>query len=106
MVELMKKTYENHSPNLRLIVRYENLRKNTIEELKKIYSFMEIEISDEELKKLVDKFAFENIPSEKKGKGKQVRSASPGSWRVNLSHKEQEILEKIMGDTLGKFGYE
>ena len=104
--EILKKTYENTSPNLRIIVRYENLRKNTAEELEKIYKFLDIDISIEKIKNLVEKYKFENIPSDEKGKGKFYRSATPEKWKENFSKKEVDVMNQIMGDTLKKNGYE
>jgi len=47
------KAYNNHSNELRYKVKYEDLLKNTFEELKKLYEFLKIEISDSELQKIV-----------------------------------------------------
>ena len=98
--------YENHNPKLRLLVKYEDLNKNTVEKLHKIYQFLEINISDEDVKSIVDKYAFENIPNSEKGSGKFFRSAKPGSWRQNFKEKEQELMNTIMGETLSEFDYE
>ena len=35
------------------LIKYEDLMKNTLEELKKIYAFLDIEISSEEIHKIV-----------------------------------------------------
>ena len=54
-------TYSNHDEKLRIMVKYEDLRKNTVEELLKIYKFLEIDISRNKLEEIVDKtiIAFE-----------------------------------------------
>jgi len=104
--EILMKTYENTSPNLRIIVRYEILRKNTVEELEKIYKFLDIDISIEEIKNLVEKYKFENIPSEEKGEGKFYRSASPDKWKESFSKEEVDVMNQIMGNTLKNNGYE
>jgi len=103
-IEKLMKIYSNRKEQPRLLVRYEDLRYNTLSELKKIYDFLEINIPNEDLKKIVDKFTYENIAHESKGKGKPVRFASPGHWQ-NLSDKEKGIMQKIMGKTLQKLGY-
>jgi len=94
------------SKNLRHIVKYEELRQNTHEELERIYKFLGIEISKEEMNNIVRKFSFENIAAKNKGEGKQTRSATPGKWKENFSSKEQRILVEIVGETLKEFGYE
>lgn len=106
LAEQMNKTFENHSPYLRLLIRYEELRKNTVEELDKIYQFLGIKIEKDVIEKIVTEFTFENIPQEEKGKGKQKRSATPGKWKENMSKEETNLVQEIMGETLRKLGYE
>jgi len=103
--EIMLNAINSHSKEKRIKVRYEDLRKNTLEELEKIYKFLEIDIDNKTLKMIVEKFSFENIPTNLKGKGKFARSATPGGWRKSFSEKEQEIMNEIMGDTLKELGY-
>jgi len=106
MMKRMKTMLDNHSPDLRLIVYYEKLRNSTIEELQKIYQFLDIKISKDELEKIVSNYSFENIPSEKKGKGKLTRSAKHGGWKNNFRDKEKDLMEKLLGNTLKKLGYD
>jgi len=74
-------------------------------ELKKIYEFLEIKITDVELGKIVDNSNFDKIPASEKGIGKFYRSASPGNWQNNFNEKEKEIMFSIMSGTLKKMGY-
>jgi len=104
-MEKLMKIYSNHKEQYRLLVRYEDLRNNTLSELKKIYDFLEIKITFDDLQKIVNKFSYENIPNELKGTGKSVRFASPGRWK-NLSDEEKSMMQKIMGETLQKLGYD
>jgi len=106
LIERMSKSFENHSPNLRLLIKYEELRKNPLEELRKIYKFLEIEITEIELIKIISEYNFENFPDEDKGTGKQRRSATPGKWKENFSKKKKKKTKKITGHTLRKVGYE
>ena len=59
-----------------------------------------------EIKELVEKFSFRNIPSSEKGEGRFFRSASTGKWKANFSKNEIETLEGIMSETLQKIGYD
>jgi len=104
-LNLIKNEYENHNPELRLLVRYEDLLNDTFTELKKIYQFLGISIEDDELRKIVKQFEFKNIPSSEKGPGKFNRSASPGKWKENLSKDEIKIMNSIMGEQLSKLNY-
>jgi len=104
--ETLLRAFENTNSDLRILVKYENLRNDTEKELEQIYKFLDIDISKEEIKKLVEKFSFKNIPSSEKGEGKFFRSASPGKWKENFSKNEIETLEGIMSETLQKIGYD
>jgi len=105
IMEKIGKVFENHPIDSKLLVRYEDLRKNTADELKKIYEFLKIPIKQEELENLVKQYSFENIPKEKTGVGKKTRSASIGKWKENFSEKEQKAMEDIMEETIKKLGY-
>lgn len=104
-IENLVKTYEMHNKDLKILIHYEELLKNPFTELKKIYNLISINITDDELKQKIDKQSYKNVPEKLKGKGKLIRSASPGKWRDNLSKEEQEIMQKIMKDILKKLGY-
>lgn len=105
IMRILNRTYENHSEKNRRLIKYENLLNNTFNILKELYEFIQIEIGEKELKKIIDKFSFEKIPEDQKGSGKFRRFAKPGLWKQNLSDEEKELLENIMGDTLKKLGY-
>jgi len=98
--------YQNHNPKLRLLIKYEDLRKDTLSKLKQIYEFLNIDASEEEIKKIVDRYSFEKIPSSQKGKGKFYRSASPGSWKDNLSEQEKDLMNSILEEPLKKMEYQ
>lgn len=105
LMQVLMQTYHNHAPNLRILIRYEDLRQNTLEELQKIYQFLQINIKKNELENIVRCYSFENIPSELKGQGKFRRFATPGKWKENFSEEEKAMMEKIMGSTLREYGY-
>ena len=98
--------YNNHNPHLRLLVKYENLRNDTFDEVKKIYNLLNIDIEDHEIEKLIEKYKFENISKSETGPGKMTRSAKPGNWEKNFSKEEKDLMKKVMGPTLRKLGYE
>jgi len=105
-MEYMKNVFQKHNEGLKLLVKYEDLRFDTINELKKIYQFIKVNISDDDLKEIVEKYDFSNIPNSKKGAGKFTRFAKPGSWKQNFSEKEKEIMNTIMSKNLKDLGYE
>jgi hypothetical protein len=94
-----KKAYDAHR-GLKVLVRYEDLRANTLESMKRIYSALEIPVEEAELARSVEKNAWENIPAEQKGEGKFHRKAKPGGWREDLTPEQAEIVEGVAGSLL------
>jgi|GEM_PF-615512 len=105
-ISIITKAYLNHNPSLCLLVKYEDLKKDTLTELRKIYNFIGIRISDNELREIVQRYDFKNIPESEKGPGKFNRSATPRGWKNSFTEKEQELMNSIMGDTLTQMSYE
>jgi len=103
--EVLDRAYENHPSELRFKVKYENLLKNTYKEISKIYNFLGIDIEEDVLNEIITKSDFKKIPEENRGKGKIIRSATPGKWKENFNEEEKELMKSILGDTLKKLGY-
>jgi len=105
LIQILKKTYNEHPKELRCQLHYEELLKNTLPELKKLYQFLEINTKEEDLKEIINTYSFEKIPKNQKGKGKFHRFATPGMWKENFNEDEKKLIEKIMGETLRDLGY-
>ena len=97
-----KQAYESHEGH-KVLVRYEDLRADTLGTMKRIYSSLGIDVDQEDLARVVEKHSWENIPSEKKGEGKFYRKASPGSWKGDLSPEQIEVVEKMAAPLLKEF---
>ncbi len=106
LIEILMKIFHTLKKENCILVKYEDLRKNTQLELRKIFDFLDVNLSDERLKRISDRLSFENIPKDEKGKGKRRRSATPGKWKENFSEKEKEVMHKIMAKTIEAIGYE
>jgi hypothetical protein len=102
----VQRAYDAHSPDLRLIVRYEDLRSDTLATLRGIVDWLGVERTDRDLEAAAAALAFESYPAEAKGPGKALRAASPGLWRENMSKTEREIVNETMGETIRRLGYE
>lgn len=98
-------THEKHDKNKCYLVKYESLLYDTLTELEKIYDFLNIKISKNDLEKIVNESKFEKIPTELRGKGKFFRAANPGYWKENFNIKEKGLMNSIMRDTLQRLEY-
>ena len=90
---VMIKAYQTHNENLRFLIKIEDLQKNTLEILEKIYKFAEVDVTTEELKKLIDTHGYTNNPEKWK------------SWKYTFTDEEKTSMENIMLKKLQKLGY-
>jgi hypothetical protein len=101
-IEKTGQAYRAHG-GPKVMVRYEDLRKDTLETMKRIYSALEIPVEEAELGRSVEKNSWENIPEQEKGEGKKRRKAKPGGWREDLTARQVEIVEDITAPLLNEF---
>jgi len=97
-----EQAYEAHEGR-KVLVRYEDLRADTLGTMKRIYSALEIPVDEGYLAEVVEKRSFENIPEEKKGLGTIRRKATPGGWREDLTPEQVEIIERENAKILNRF---
>jgi Sulfotransferase domain len=97
-----KRAYDAHR-GPKVLVRYENLRTNTLETMKQIYSTLGITVHEGELARVVEEHSWENLSQEEKGEGKFYRKATPGSWREDLTPEQARIVEKVTAPLLEEF---
>ncbi len=98
----VKAAYEAHE-GYKVLVRYEDLRADTLETMKRIYSALDIPMDEEELARTVENHSFENLPQEKKGPGKSRRKATPGGWREDLTPEQVKTVERITAPLLHEY---
>src|ERR687890_83615 len=82
--------YEAHGGR-KAATRYEDLRYDALGELEKIYSSLIIPIEEEQLRRVVEKHAWENIPERQKGPNKPRRKAKPGGWQEDLTLEQARM---------------
>lgn len=97
-----KQAYSAHT-GPKVLVRYEDLKANTYETMKLIYSTLEIPVDEGELFQIVEEHSWEKIPESEKGAGKFNRKATPGSWREDLTPRQIEIVEEMTTPILKEF---
>jgi hypothetical protein len=101
-IEFVKLAYDAHEgPKAQL--RYEDLRADTLGEMKRLYSALQIPVDEQDLGRAVRRHSWENIPERKKGKGKFRRKATPGGWTRDLTPQQIAAVEKITAPLLEEF---
>jgi hypothetical protein len=101
-VQKTKMAYEAHEGH-KVLVRYEDLRADTVGTLRRIYDALDIPMGEEELVHTVERHSFENIPEENKGPDKFRRKATPGGWRNDLTPEQAETVERITAPLLREY---
>lgn len=101
-VSATKEAFEVHKGR-KVLVRYEDLKSNTLETMNSIYSSLEIPTDREVLARVVDQFSWTNLPDTEKGSSKARRKAAPGSWSEDLSKEQIRVIEEITGSLLEKY---
>jgi len=101
-IEKTSQAYSAHRGH-KVMVRYEELRADTLGTMKRIYATLGIPVDEGELVRAVEKYSWENIPEEEKGEGKKRRKAMPGGWRDDLTPRQVEIVEDITAPLLEEF---
>jgi len=97
-----KQAYDAHQ-GYKILVRYEELRTDTLNTMRRVYTTLGIAVAEGELARAVEKYSWEEIPEEQKGEGKFYRKATPGGWREDLTPEQARIVERITGPLLKEF---
>ena len=104
--EVVTRTYDRLPERQRYLVRYEDLRADTVPVLDGILRWLGLDIEGGRLAQAVEKLSFEALPETSRGEGKFARAADPGLWRKNLSTEEQAMIREILGEAMLKLGYD
>ena len=98
----VREAYERHE-GPKVLIKYEDLRADTLGTMRRIYSTLGIPVDDEAVVRAVEKHAWENVPAENKGEGKFHRKAKPGGWQDDLTPEQAETVEGITAPLLREF---
>lgn len=97
-----KEAFDAH-PGRKVSIRYEDLRTQTLDTMKRLYSGLDIPVDEEVLARSVEKHSWENIPEKNKGKDKFFRKARPEGWREDLTPQQARIVEQVTTPLLEEF---
>jgi hypothetical protein len=97
-----KEAYDAHGGR-KVLVKYEDLRADTLNVMGRIHSELGIPVDESVLARVVETHAWENVPEEEKGEGKFRRKAKPGGWREDLSPEQARAVEEITAPLLKEF---
>lgn len=103
--DIIRDAFEAHDPRRRLFVRYEDLRRNTGAEIRRILLLLGTKIQEEELRALVQKVTLENFPAEERGDHLPRQTGLIGSYVHRFNAAEIGLMNEIMAQNLRALGY-
>jgi hypothetical protein len=102
---VVQRVYAEHPADRRVLVRYEDLVADPARELARICAHLPLHTSADALGGVAARHTYAAVPRADKGDDKQIRSATPGAWRDNLTAAEHDVMHEVMGAKLAEFGY-
>jgi hypothetical protein len=102
---LVRRVFDAHPEELRVMVRYEDLVADPEGELTRLCDHLPVRATADTCAAVAARHAFDAVPSAAKGETKEIRSATPGGWRENLTAEEHDIMHEVMGRQLADLGY-
>lgn len=105
-VDIMQSAFDYHSPDRRVLVHYEDLRREPAQWVSLIFDRIGASLSDDELAEVVAQTSLENIPASQKGPDKPRQTGLVGRYGDVFTEEEIGLMEAIMGPNLLRFGYE
>lgn len=103
--EVVAAAFARHQ-GAKYMLRYEDLLDDPVDELRRTFDWLGLEISDQDLSSVVHRHSFEQLPDEATGPLKFHRAAKPGLWRENLTEEERSTMSRILEPKLRELGYE
>jgi hypothetical protein len=103
--QVVQETYARTDPGRRVLIRYEQMRADPVGALARISDLLGIESSREQLEGIAKSNEFSRVPESRKGAGREIRRAQPGSWANHMSREEIIAMHEILADKLDELGY-
>jgi LPS sulfotransferase NodH len=97
--------YARHDPERRALIRYEALLRDPVAELGRAFAALSIPVELARLREIAERNSYDLVASDQRGPRREVRAASPGTWRRNLDRDEQQAMHRIMAAELAAYGY-
>ncbi|MFB6225193.1 MAG: sulfotransferase domain-containing protein [Candidatus Paceibacteria bacterium] len=106
--EVMRSWMKNKNKKNVKIVKFENLADGDLSCYRSLFDFMDVQIPEKKLKKLVEDYSFESLTGRRNKKEKtdsHMRSGTKKTWNKHLSQEHISILKNKASDITKGFGY-
>jgi len=96
-------------PNIKEI-KFEDMIADPFKTFSEVSDFLQIDVSAEKLKEIIEKNSFENLSKGRKpgeeDKSSHFRKGTPGDWKNHFTEEHVKVFKEKWGDLLIKTGYE
>ena len=108
------RSWQNGMPTKTLMIRYEDMKHNSLETFSKIVKFSELEYSQEAIEQALEFSSMSKLQEQEKEKGFRERLAKSksffrkgvtGSWRDELTDEQAQLIIEQHKDVMEEFGY-
>jgi hypothetical protein len=103
--EVVQETYERTEPQRRVMIRYEEMRRDPAPALKRICQVLGIDAGRKQIEGIAAANEFSRVPKSRKGTGREIRRAKPGGWASHMSREEIIEMHEILAPKLDELGY-
>ena len=104
-IDIIRSAFEAHAADRRILVRYEELRREPFRAIRALYDHLDYQATDEEVRRIADASRLENVPEADRGPDKPVQTGRVGGYQNTFSEDEIALMNAIMGDNLARYGY-
>lgn len=95
--------YEEHK-GLKSIISYEELSDDALHHVKRLHRELNLPITAD-TENAINEHAWANVPDRRKGEGRAMRKATPGSWHEDLNENQIRIIEEINSTLMARLEY-
>jgi Sulfotransferase family len=103
--EVVQETFARQAPERRVLIRYEELRRDPTAALAAVARTLGIEADEAELRRITADHSYSRVPEGEKGSGREIRRAEPGGWAEHMSAEEIDAMHEILAPKLRELGY-
>lgn len=103
-VDIIAAAYEAHAEERRIFVRFEELRKDAEATVARIFERLGFEITDDDLRALIQSTRLENFSD--RGSHKPRQTGAIGGYKAQFDDDEITLMNEIMGPNLRRYGYD
>jgi hypothetical protein len=105
-LDIIRSAFEAHAPERRILVYYEQLRRDPVPVITELYRHLGMPGTPEEVAALAERTRLENVPAGERGPDKPRQNGIVGGFRHVFDEEEIALMNAIMGPNLTRYGYE